>query len=184
MNNNDPDSYSVGDALVNFGQIYLIFKVTEDEDPKIYFKPFYENNTNRGIVRTIPQSNLVKTCNRKPLSQEKLKRLLDYLSKTDHEILPIEDLIREKEKLNKNDAFVTARILKKLWFEKQTEAENFKYNKIHLMKTAIKRLAQELAYIQEQTLEETEKQLEETLKQFIYSDSGIDEDDIEIEIIN
>ncbi|MBU2592812.1 MAG: hypothetical protein ABH867_02945 [Patescibacteria group bacterium] len=145
-------TFRVGDKIIDAGQVYRIFKIEEKEDAKngiekvIYFRLYYKTERNRNLVCSIPVKNIDLACIRKPISKDKMKKLLKKLSEKEAKKEPVNPTWA-KEQLRLNRVGATARILKRLSLEKQDESTNFTGNNQNLLDLSIERLVEEIAFV-------------------------------------
>jgi RNA polymerase-interacting CarD/CdnL/TRCF family regulator len=165
----DTNTFKVGDKIVHFGEIYLIFEIkkqkTRDgqkEEPIICFRPYFGNKEDKSLICSIPVANIEKTDIRKSISKKELKQLLKELSKKLDIEAPI-DINKAKEKLILNSMEANVQILKKLWREKKEELINFTKTKSDLFETVMKRLAEEIAFVGGSSLVEARKKIKTLL---------------------
>ncbi len=149
---NDKPGYKVGDKIVEFGQVFKIFKIkkqeTLDGDRKrsIFYKPFFQDGKDPSLVHSIPLENIDKTRIRKPIDKERLRAIFKQLSQKPKEIKPIKT-IKVKDKLNTNRPEKTVLILRRLWLEKSDENRNFSRSKKDAFRLSIKHLVEEVAFV-------------------------------------
>ncbi len=145
-------TFKVGDKIVDSGQVYRIFKIEEEEVAKsgkekvIYFKFYYRTERNKSLICSIPVKNVDLAGIRKPVSKDKIKKLLRKLSEKEAKKEPVSPTWA-KEQLRLNKAGATAKILKRLSLEKQDESTNFTGNNQDLLKLSLERLVEEIAFV-------------------------------------
>jgi hypothetical protein len=105
-------SLKIGDEIVEFGEIYKIFKI---KDGIIFYKPFFKEHSNLSTICSVPLQSLIKTKIRRPLPKRKFKKIMTKLSEP-CELIEF-DSILAKEKLQKNRISPTIQVLKELWLE-------------------------------------------------------------------
>jgi len=145
----DGDKLKVGDKIVEFGQVYRVFKII---DGVVYYKPYYANKENKSLVFSIPRQNLNQTKIRRPLEKGKIKKIIRGLSRKT-EINGELDTEDAKESLKLNSARQTAQILKQLWYEKCNEDKNFTKSKKDVFELAINRFVEEVAFVSRTTVD-------------------------------
>jgi len=144
--------FKVGDIIIDFSHVYRVFKIekrksAEDKKEKvIYFKLYYKTKQNKDLVCSIPVKNIGLTHIRKPISKNKMKKLLKKLSEKEDEERFI-NMNQAKEKLKLNKPSTTAQILKGLWLDKQDESTNFTDNRRNLLNLSMKQLVEEIAFV-------------------------------------
>ncbi len=163
----DSIQYKVGDKIVDFGRVYNIFKIegnSKSGTKIIYFRPYYTSKKDCGLTCSIPVKNLEKTNIRKPISKKRMKKILSILAtRISYTQDPIE-ITDAKEVLGINRTGKTAKVLKKLWYEKQDESINFTRSKENTFKHLIERLSEEIAYAGDFSLEIAEVKIRKALK--------------------
>jgi len=159
-NNNDKKalgkSFKVGDKIIDFGQVYKIFKI---EKKVVHFRPYYKTKQNRTLTCSIPVKNIGLTNIRKPISKNRVKKLLERLSEKEERGEPVNAKeVGEKLKLNRPET--TARILKKLWLDKQDLSKNFSGSKRNIMNLSIKQLVEEVAFVLDISIAKAKKKID------------------------
>lgn len=145
-------SYKVGDKIIDFGQVYRIFRIekrqiAKDQNEKIiHFKPYYKTEQNRDLSCSIPIKNIGLTNIRKPISRSRMSELLKKLSEKEDKKMVV-NTIQAKQKLKSDKPGVTIQILKGLWMDKQDETTNFTGNKQNFLKLSMQRLVEEVAFV-------------------------------------
>ena len=127
----------------------------------IQFKHFYTNNNNEDLLFSIPTKNLAKANIRRPITKKKLQQLFKSLSQVSQKdrINPA----KAKLWLTENDPFKTAKVLKRLWADKLNESTNFSRTKKDLMETALKRLEEEVAFLEKLPLKKARERIKAKL---------------------
>jgi len=165
----DKKSLKVGDRIVDFGQVYRIFKIEKQkrakgkEETVIFFRPYFKTKQNRTLICSIPVNNIKKTKIRRPISKKELRKLLKELSQKSDIEIPI-NITRAKEMLNLNDPHEIVRILKSLWLEKNDKSTSFTKTREKVLRLAIKRLVEEVALVNNMSIEKAKRQMEEALE--------------------
>jgi len=165
----DKKSLKVGDRIVDFGQVYRIFKIEKQkrakgkEETVIFFRPYFKTKQNRTLICSIPVNNIKKTKIRRPISKKELRKLLKELSQKSDIEIPI-NITRAKEMLNLNDPHEIVRILKSLWLEKNDKSTSFTKTREKVLRLAIKRLVEEVALVNNMSIEKAKSQIEEALE--------------------
>ena len=60
--------YKVGDKIVNFGQVYRVFKIQKEI---MYYRPYFKRGENQdGIICSVPMKNIKLTQIRRPASKK------------------------------------------------------------------------------------------------------------------
>lgn len=163
--------FKVGDKLVRFSSVYTITDIKEeqrgeDDEPEkvLYFEPLFKNNRNETLVCSIPVDNVSKTNIRRPLSKEKIDELMEELANNTVEKMSYKrNTVRKR--VNENEAGELVRIIKNLWIEKTDEDRNFTVTKRNLFRKALKKFAQEVAYVRDMELEEARQLILDTLEE-------------------
>ncbi|MBL7159006.1 hypothetical protein ISS85_00815 [Candidatus Microgenomates bacterium] len=166
MKNNN--IFKVGDKILDSGQVYMISKIKKEKTLNgkkakvIYYKPYFKSRTN-ALICSIPIKNLDKTYIRRPISKRQLRRVLSILSKTVNRKKQIKTTqLRERLRLNK--AYKTARVLKRLWVDKNDKSTNFSRTRKEVFSLAMKRLIQEVALVDDTLLKEARRKIKNTLE--------------------
>lgn len=165
----DKKSLKVGNKIVDFGQVYRIFKIEKQkrakgkEETVIFFRPYFKTKQNRTLICSIPVNNIKKTKIRRPISKKELRKLLKELSQKSDIEIPI-NITRAKEMLNLNDPHEIVRILKSLWLEKNDKSTSFTKTREKVLRLAIKRLVEEVALVNNMSIEKAKSQIEEALE--------------------
>ncbi len=167
MKNNTP--LKVGDKIVDFGQVYRIFKIekrknTEGKREKVIsFKPFFRNRQNKGLVCSIPIKNISLTNIRRPISKRKLKELLKRLSKKPETKKPI-NTKKARNTLNLNGVQKAAQVLKRIWLDKNDGSTNLTKAKRDILDLSMKRLVEEVAFVFGISVAQARKKIKRRLK--------------------
>lgn len=162
-------SFKVGDKILDFGHVCRIFKVKNRKGPKgkrkkvIHFKNYFKTPQNKGATYSIPVECIKKTNIRKPISKEELKKLVGKLSKNPEAKSSI-STAKAKNELNKNDAFKTVRVLKRLWLDKNDESTSFTKARKDLLDLAIRRSVEEVALVGNTSVSNAKKKIKESLR--------------------
>jgi len=162
-------TFKVGDKIVDFGQVCLIFKAKErknlegKEEKVIFFRPYFKNESDRTLLCSIPLKNIKKTKIRKPISKKQLAKLLKSLSQKTKEEKPI-NLLRFKEVLSLNEAQKTAEVLRTLWAIKMDETTTFTKSRKDIFTKAMRRLVEEVAFVSNLPLKKAEEKIERALE--------------------
>lgn len=154
--------FKVGSIIVDFGQVYKVFKI---RNQKLFFKPYFKTKENRTLICSIPIINIDKTKIRRPLSRNKLNQLLKASLKRSEVRLP-GTMSRTKEVLNLNEPDKLIQVLKSLWLEKNDETINFTKNKKEIFELTTRRLMEEVAYVSHLTLLRARKKINRALERF------------------
>lgn len=142
----------VGDKLVDYDNIFEVFKIKKekttntDSENVVYFKPFFKNDRDTGLVCSIPQSSLSQTNIRKPVSHGKMREVIISLNKSIR-LTYIPDANELKEMMKDNDPENLVRILKIIQREKKSKDNVISRSKKIIYDQAIKRLSREYAYV-------------------------------------
>ena len=159
--------FKVGDKIINFGQVFRIFKIEEKKiegrlENILHFKPYYKGTDNTGLVCSIPKRNISQTNIREPISMDRFSELLGLLSKRSNKEAP-SSVNDAKEVLNSNDPEQVVDILRALWKVKKRKSDEFTKGKKDALELALKRLIEEFALVGDTTLDEAEVAIRETL---------------------
>jgi RNA polymerase-interacting CarD/CdnL/TRCF family regulator len=143
--------FKVGDRIVEAGRVFRIFKVRNEKngegkvDKVIYFKPQFKKNNN-SLTCSIPVKNATEARIRKPITKKEFKEIMKTLSKKTR-VRGKVNTSSLKDRLNKNNAKITAQVLKKLWVDKNNENTSFSPTKKRVYKKALRNLSEELAWL-------------------------------------
>ena len=161
-------SFSIGDALVRFGQIYQIFEIKPKQesegsgDQVLYFKPYFSKKAGNDPVCSIPVSSLEKTSIRKPLSRQEILQLLKDLAHRPSQS-PEVNLNEMSDQLNENDPYALVKIIKGLWLRVQEKNAQLNVTQKRLLQTAFERLVHEVAYSTQTKLDDAKTLVEQSL---------------------
>jgi RNA polymerase-interacting CarD/CdnL/TRCF family regulator len=156
--------FKVGDKLVEFGQVFTIFKIGKSKDTNgksedaIFFKPHYKISKSPGLICSIPIKNIHKTKIRKPISKEKLKKLTTKL-KSKSEVEKFPTVGKVKELLKSNNPTDTVIALRSLWKEKEAKPDNFPKSMKDVFELAIENLTHEFALVNRLSLDKAKKKI-------------------------
>ncbi|QQS38751.1 hypothetical protein IPM62_05190 [Candidatus Woesebacteria bacterium] len=160
--------YKVGDKLVEFGQVFRIFKIENKTDSEgqpiriLHFRPYYKSPENKGMICSIPENSIGQTNIREPMSRDDAKMIMKKLSEAlDDQIAT--DIDTVKQALGENDPHTTVRILRSLWMEKVT-SETFSKSKKDMFELSTSRLVEELALVIDITPEKTDSKIRAALE--------------------
>ena len=157
--------FKVGDKIVDFGQVYRIFKVEKRKNDKglkervLHFKPCFKNEKSKDVTCSIPEKNIILTKIRRPISKKELKKVFRKLSGEPKSEIKL-NILKVKEILKFNSPVKTASILKKLWLDKKDKHTSFAASKQNLLDLSMRSLVEEIAYVSGTSL----KQAKETIK--------------------
>jgi RNA polymerase-interacting CarD/CdnL/TRCF family regulator len=161
-------NYKVGDKIVEFGQVFRIFKIERKKvkngqiERVIFFKPYNKIDNTASIVCSIPVNNIDKTEIRKPMSRDEFRVLLKKFKKAESEIF--QDINKVKIALKSNDPMDTISAIKALLKEKKKKSENFSKSKRDLLNLALERIAEEFSVVYRVSLERAKKKISLTLQ--------------------
>ncbi len=177
------EKFKVGDKIVRFGKVFEIFKIEKEENPEtgeeedfIYFEPAYESQANQTLKCSIPVSNLELTNIRRPLSEDEVDKLLDYL-KSKIEMEGRFNTRSAKETIKSNEPRKIAEILKELAIVRRDPDTNFTYTKKRLFRKALKRLQEEVALVKDMSLQEAQDMILKILIEQAKKSFSLDEED-------
>jgi RNA polymerase-interacting CarD/CdnL/TRCF family regulator len=154
-------NFKVGSKIVEAGIVYRIFKIDKKtfngkREKFIYYKPYFKNESNQTIVCSIPVSNIGQTSIRKPVSHQEINDLITLLktktTKTDDF-----DGTDAKEILKENKIKKAALVAKKYWQKKHSQEEKLSFSQRRVMQDAIDSLTEEIALVNNISLEKAEK---------------------------
>jgi RNA polymerase-interacting CarD/CdnL/TRCF family regulator len=156
-------NYKVGDKIVDFGQVFRIFKIKKEKDSNgeleriIYFRPYFSQKEKNSIVCSIPVKNIEKAEIRRPISKDKLKGLIKMLKKK-KDLDEAPDINKVRELLKTNELLEVVSVIKTLWSDKK-KSEVFSTSKNTVFNSAIDMLAEEFAIVDGVSLEKARKKI-------------------------
>jgi RNA polymerase-interacting CarD/CdnL/TRCF family regulator len=166
----DKHQFKVGDKVVDFGQVYRIYKIKKDRtlDGKredcLHYKPYFKSEKNQSLVCSIPRSNVEEENVRKPVSKKKINEVLKLLGQKPSGETTI-NVIKASVYLKENNPIETARLLKILWLEKQGNKENkLSTRKKMISENAMRHLVEEIAVVQNISLKKAKEKISGRLK--------------------
>lgn len=179
------NSLKIGDKIIRFGKVYEIFKLTKEKNPEteevekvIYFKPVYESQESQTLICSIAVSNLERTDIRRPLPEEEVDKLLNFL-RSKIEMKGRFNTRSAKELIKSNDPEKIAMILKKLAIVRRDPDTNFTYTKKRLFKSALKKIQEEVALVKGISIKEAQEMILDILKQQAAKSFILDDDDVD-----
>ena len=161
-------NYKKGDVLIEFGIAYEITQIKNqknlegEKEPFIFYQPVFENNRNRGMVCSIPLSSLSQTNKRRPLSKYKLDQYQRLISQRPKTKKPV-NAKSAQAMFKTNDIHKLARLIARLWVEKQDPRKNFPISKQSLLDQAVKHLSQEIGVVYQISLDKAEQKIRSRL---------------------
>jgi len=162
--------FKVGDKIIEFGQVYRIFKIVKKKGPQgkeekdIHYRNYYRTLINKGLSFSIPVKNIKKTNIRRPISKKRLGKLLKEFTKMPKKE-PLLNITKAKSDLILNDPFKTAQILKKLWLDKNDESTNFNKTQKGIFELSMERLREEVAFVGHLSLAKAIEKIKEALEE-------------------
>ena len=159
----------VGDKLVDFGQVFRIFKIEtkENSDGEIerilHFRPFYKTGDYKGMVCSIPENSLANTKIRRPVSKETASEIVKKLKNKPEESMAT-DIDTVKQILGNNDPHETMRVVRSMWIEKIKTDTTFTKSKSDIFELAIYHLAEEIALVTNASPDTVHKKVKNTLE--------------------
>lgn len=145
-------NYRVGDKIVEFGQVFNIFQIKNQEttdgkfEKVVFFKPYFKINNASNIICSIPLNNIEKTEIRKPITTKELKVLFKRLKKANSNNFVL-TIIKAKELLKSNNPLTMIKLLRILYKEKKTQPDSFSKSKKDVFDSAMDKLVQEFALV-------------------------------------
>jgi RNA polymerase-interacting CarD/CdnL/TRCF family regulator len=166
---NDIQHFKVGDKIVDYGQVFRIFKIRirkvfgGKKVECIFYKQHFRRDKNQPLVCSIPKSNVKEANLRKPVSEEKIEKTLKLLGeKPNHET--IINATKAATYFKENNPLETARLLRLLWLEKQDEEKKLSNRKKNIYQKALRNLVEEMAVVQNIGLKEARNKIRRRLK--------------------
>lgn len=160
--------FKVGDKIIDNGKVYEIFKIKKEktssgvQEKIIYYEPYFENSAGNTLICSVPMRNLDKANIRRPISKKELKKVLKTLSNPVNDEKQIK-VPQMRETLCLNNLCKTAQILKRLWVDKNNSSTNFSRTRQELFDSAMQRLIQEVALVDDLPLKEARRKIKEVL---------------------
>lgn len=161
-------NFKRGDLVIDKGRVYKIFKVRKEENEDgeeqriVHYRPLFENRKNETLEVSIPAENMKKSGIRKPVSKKKMKeylKSLEKLKKMDKRL----NIKSAKAVLGDNDIEETVDMLRMSWADRQNEDVNFTTSKRRVFKRLKNRVAAEMAAIEDISLNDAQKKINEAL---------------------
>ena len=161
------DNIKIGSKIIEGGTAYEVFKIEKtkngNETTKIvYYKPFFEDSNNGGIVCSIPVDNISPPEMRKPVSKSEIEEIFVFLSKRTKGNIDV-DITQAKDTLKLNSLTKTAEVLKDVFKEKKAKGEEFSKSKKDLLEAAIGKMIEEIALVYRVSLSTAEKKISSAL---------------------
>lgn len=166
---NDKRQFKVGDKVVDFGQVYMIYKIKKDKNLEgkkedcIYYKPYFKSEKNQSLVCSIPKSSVEEANLRKPAPRKKISKVLKLLGQGLNGETTI-NITKASTYLKESDPVETARLLKLLWLEKQDEEKKLSTRKRTMYQDAMRYLVEEIAVVQNISLKKAREKISRRLK--------------------
>lgn len=173
---NNSNKYKKGDIIVRFGELFQISEIVslddkDEENKLIKFKPLTIINSDYNTSYSIPLKNIKQTNIRHTITTEKAEEILKSISEkkinTDKPI----DIKALTDQISLNSPIQTMTAIKKLWYEKTINEDNFNFNKQSLLKKATNKFANELAHVQNISLDEAKSKMNAILKKTYNKDA-------------
>ena len=142
--------YKVGDKIVEFGEIYRIFKIDKKKqndgsvEEIIHYKPLSKIGNASTIICSIPLSKVDQTAIRDPLTKEQFTFFLKELQEIKVEIF--NDINEARSALKSNTPLENLTAIKALKKE-STTVDYFNKNKTDLLNFAIEKVALEFSLV-------------------------------------
>lgn len=162
--------YKRGDLIVDKGRVYKIFKVRKKKDEEgeeqriIFYRPHFKNKKNETLEISIPAENIEESEIRKLVSEERMDEALESLE----ELFDLDKRLNIKSAkavLGGNDFDETVEMLRKSWADKENEEVNFTTSKRRVFRRLKKRVAAEMASINDISLNEAQKRINAALSE-------------------
>ena len=160
--------YKVGDKIIESGQVYRIFKIESgkrhngDVEKIVHFKPYAKYNKNSTLVCSIPYKNIDTAFIRRPVSKQKIKTLTQKLSEIKN-VRKFTNLNEAKLLLKSPDLSDTIDVVRKLWKEAESKTESLPKSKRDIMGSAISKITQELALVENISLAKADSKIDSLL---------------------
>jgi RNA polymerase-interacting CarD/CdnL/TRCF family regulator len=163
------EKLKVGDKIIDFGQVYQIFKIesiktVSDRERIIYFRPFFDKNNNQDLVCTISENSLPMSSIRQPLDEKTVKIILQKL------IVPaksgfIVSFDQARKIIATNDLAAMVDLLRELYSTQAAKEEReFTFSQKRVFNFLVSRVAEEPALVLGQELEVMKEKIKNRLK--------------------
>ena len=145
--------YKVGDKIIESGRVFRIFKIEKakrqngEVEKVVHFKPYVKYNKASTLVCSIPYKNIQTACIRKPVSKQKLRKLTRKLTEMKG-VQKFPDLNKAKLLLKSSRLEDAVSVIRKLWKEANGKTEILPKSKRDILGSAIDKLTQELALVE------------------------------------
>jgi RNA polymerase-interacting CarD/CdnL/TRCF family regulator len=164
----DIEKIKVGTIIVERGKVFKVFKVKEEsyngESQKVmYYKPYYEDPTQNGLVCSIPVDSIEEACIRVPSTKQEIEDVLVNLRRQARlrDVLHAKDA---KSSINENDITETVSVIRKFWAErKKRDSGRLPKSKRDILESAINQVAQEIAYVSKTSLDKAREKVSTAL---------------------
>lgn len=147
----------VGSKIIEGGKVYRVFKIKKvksdgESDRIIFYKPYFKDDINRTVVCSIPESSLIDTHIRSPITKIEVDEVFIELSRRIRGENQI-DVTKDKTDLILNDIDVTVQLIRRYWREKTVNTDGFSKTKRDFLERAVDIVAQEVAVVKNTSLE-------------------------------
>lgn len=162
------DKFKKGDLIIDKGRVYKIFKVEVEKDDEgkeerlIFYKPHFTSKKNETLEVSIPEKNMKSGEVRKPVDEEKMDEYMESLTKLKKMEKRL-NIKSAKAVLGNNDIDETVEMLRMSWSDKENEEVNFTTSKRRVYKRLKRRVAMELAAVEDIDINEAEKRINTAL---------------------
>lgn len=160
----DIGKIKVGTVIVERGRVYRVFKLKEERynsknQKVIYYKPYFEEPTQNGLVCSIPIESIEEANIRIPSTRKEIREIVSDLKRQVRlrNILLAKDA---KSAVNENDILETVNVIKKFWAErKKRDSGKLPKSKEDILDSALDQVVQEIAYVSDISLEKAQEKV-------------------------
>lgn len=154
-------SINVGDKIIDYDQIHVVFKITEDI---VHYESFVQNDKNKSLQSSISLKNFKKAGIRFLMTKKEVKEFLENLNTQTALDIPVNVNKNNnlKEYLYLNDPLKTGQLLKFLW--ERRELPTYTKSDQALFDQAINHLSKEIAVVNNISQEKAKSKILDILK--------------------
>ncbi|MBN1970387.1 MAG: hypothetical protein JW870_13550 [Candidatus Delongbacteria bacterium] len=163
--------FKVGDKLVDSTYVYRVIKIKiakvfgGNREKCLFYEPFFRNDKCNSLICSLPASNIMEANLRKPVTQKRIRDTLKLLGKRKNGETKI-SFSEADSFLKENDPLETAKLIRLLWFEKQSEDKSLSTRKKNLYENSLRHLIEEVSIVQKISIKKAENKIKRRLKKF------------------
>lgn len=167
----DKNKYKVGDKLIDCRSIYKVIKIKKrkvlngDKEDCLFYEPLYKTDKSQSLICSVPKTNIKQANLRGPVNHKRIKETLKTLGKRKNGETKI-NISEADSFIKENDPVETAKLLRFLWLEKQTEEKALSTRKKHMYEDCLRHLVEEISIVQKIGLKKAEEKIKRRLKKF------------------